>query len=65
MKNLQEFKDEMGKMSYGMTVNEAIAKNICIVCKIPPRFKTEAGKREYQLSAFCEYCFDEEFKEEE
>jgi len=61
---IQQLKDEMGKMSYGMTVDEAIDKNICIVCKKPARFKTEAGKREYQISGFCEYCFDEEFMED-
>lgn len=55
--------DRLGRMLYGMTSQEAIEKHICICCKNPPRFKTEAGKAEYQLSGMCEYCFDEEYEE--
>ena len=58
-----ELKNKLGNILYGMTPSEAIQQNICIKCKKPPRFKTEAGKREYQISAWCEYCWDEEFAE--
>ena len=59
----QELMNELGNILYGMTPNEAIQQNICIKCKKPPRFKTEAGKREYQITGLCEYCWDDEFKE--
>ena len=56
--------DHFGKILYGMTPDEAREQNICIRCKQPPRFKTEAGKREYRQSGMCEYCFDEEFEDD-
>lgn len=50
--------DKLKKELYGAT-----EEGVCIRCKKPPRFKTEAGKREYQISGMCEYCFDELFEE--
>ena len=58
--NLQNRKDELARNAYGMTAQEAWAKNICIKCKDPAPAKchTEAGRDEYRISALCEDCFD-------
>jgi hypothetical protein len=58
---IDELMNELGNILYGMVPSEAINQGICIKCKKPPQFKTPAGEDEYQLSALCEYCFDEEF----
>ena len=59
--NLTHLKNALAKVGYGMTVDEAHEKGICICCKNPPTWYSEAGKREYQLSGMCEHCFDKEF----
>lgn len=46
---MQQFKTEASR---------AISQNICVECKKPPRFYSEAGRIEYQISGLCEYCFD-------
>lgn len=61
--DLQELKDDLAMSLYGMTAAEAITKNICINCKKPPTFYSDAGKREYQITGLCEPCFDEITKE--
>lgn len=64
---LQDFKDNLAKEAYGMTTEEAWAKGICINCKdaAMPKCYSDAGRREYKISATCEKCFDEMFKEVE
>ena len=62
---IKKLMDNLGSALYDMTPDEAIDQKVCIKCKESPRFKTEAGRREYQLSGICEYCFDEEFADEE
>lgn len=61
MTTLNNFKDAATKLSYGLTVEEAHSKNICIVCKkkieLGDNILTPAGEREYQISGFCETCF--------
>jgi len=56
--SLQEFKDKMTKAMYGITVQEAIEQEICIECRKPKNWYSEAGKREYYISGLCEHCFD-------
>lgn len=64
--NLQDFKDNLLQLSSLLhRVREAHAKGVCIHCKQPPTFSTEAGRREYQISSMCEPCFDAMFAEEE
>jgi len=63
--NLQEFRNDLAASIYGMTKTEALDKGVCISCRKPPTFSTEAGRREYPISGLCEPCFDAMFEEEE
>jgi hypothetical protein len=62
---LEHFKNELSKNIYGMSKSEAIAKNICVSCKQPPTFYSDAGKAEYKISGLCEPCWDKIFSEGE
>jgi hypothetical protein len=62
---LNEFLEAGFKDAFGMTIDEAREKGVCVQCKKPPVFYSEAGRREYMLnSALCEPCFDSMFEEE-
>ena len=63
--SLNEFKEQVAKSTFGMTVKEAREKGICINCKKPAlvRCYSEAGAKEYKISGMCEMCFDEIMKE--
>lgn len=50
---------------FGQTSKEAQAEGVCVNCKKPPTFYSDAGRREYDISGVCEPCFDEMFAEEE
>lgn len=63
MTNLKDLKDSLSKEATGMTRDEAFAKGLCIVCKKPPRWYSDAGRKEYRISGTCEYCFDAMFEE--
>ena len=58
--SLQQLKDRWAIAVHGMTAQEAWSRNICVQCKQPALSKcpTEAGRREYLISALCERCFD-------
>lgn len=58
MSGLRDFLNAGYKAAFGITVQEAHEQGICVNCKEPPTFSTEAGRREYQLSGMCEPCFD-------
>jgi len=62
---LQKFKDKLSTDLYGMTVEEANKKGICLQCKEEaiPKCYSEAGKREFYISGLCELCFDNITKE--
>ena len=62
--DLQKFLDDGFREGFGMTREEAWKQSVCVQCKKPPVFHTEAGRREYGLSAMCEPCFDQMFEEE-
>lgn len=62
-KKLQDFKDEVSKMAHGMTRGEAVVRGICISCKEPATWYSEAGRREYHISGMCEPCWDKLFAE--
>lgn len=62
---LKDFKDALSRDAHGITKDEALSQGICIACKGPPRFKTEAGEREYQISGMCEVCWDALFEGDE
>lgn len=54
----QQLANLLAKDLFNMTMQEAREKQICINCKKPPTYKTEAGRKEYELSLLCEPCFD-------
>ena len=62
---LQKFKDNLAFSCYGMTVAEAHEQGVCISCGKPPTFYSDAGRKEYQISALGEPCFDRITKEPE
>lgn len=65
---MQDLKDSLSKKLYGMTLTEALEKNICVDCKkgiTEKSFYSEAGKKEYFTSGLCEFCFDKIFKDED
>jgi hypothetical protein len=58
---MEEFKNKLANLFYGMTTSEAIDKKICIFCKEEVKeFKDEICMREYTISAFCQNCQDDE-----
>ena len=63
--NLKKFKDELSKNVTELTREEGLAQGICIICKNPPTWYSEAGRKEYRISATCEPCFDKLFEETE
>lgn len=62
---LQQFKDDVARAHHGITMREALARRICIDCKQPPALRTDAERREYQISGLCGPCYDKLYPEEE
>ena len=63
---LTKLVEELSKELHGMTQAEALAKGICLECKEPalPKCYSDAGRKEYRISGFCEKCFDGMFADE-
>lgn len=74
MSALSNFIDLVALRQFGMTRQEAWNKNICIDCKSPIREElgeeetgesgqiySDAGHKEYRISAMCETCYDNLF----
>jgi len=38
--------------------NEAVASGLCSHCGKVPEYYSDAGRREFRISGFCEFCFD-------
>jgi len=49
-----------------LTQKEAFEKEVCMVCGQPAlaKCRTDAGRKEYFISATCENCFDRMFPED-
>lgn len=62
---MTKFNDTLAMIAFGQTKAEAHKEQVCIKCKQPPTFYSEAGRKEYGITGLCEPCFDEIFKEEE
>lgn len=60
----QENKDALSEAAFGITKAEAHKAGICVECKQIATWRTDAGRREYQISGLCEPCFDAMFGEE-
>lgn len=66
---ISNFQKRFIESAYGMTIQDAHNKNICISCQ-KPIFETDKpahkdgniyslnGIKEYSHSGLCEYCFD-------
>lgn len=59
MTKLQEFKDQLTE-SLHPGAKENWAAGLCINCKRPAldHCYSAAGRREFQISGYCEECFD-------
>jgi urease beta subunit len=67
---LEELKNKIAVATFGMSPTDAWKKRICIDCKTAVRYEpgdatgehgqiySEAGLREYGVSALCETCYD-------
>jgi hypothetical protein len=66
-KTHEELLSDLSITAYGITIEQAHAKLICIECKELALNKcySDDGKKEYGLSGLCEQCFDTLFEEEE
>lgn len=69
--NLTDFKTALENKlikagMFKMSKKEALEKELCIICGEPALAKctTDAGRKEFFISAYCEPCFDEAFPEE-
>jgi len=60
-KTLESFKNNFALSIFGMTLQDAQTKNICIQCKAPVDSSDwEAiDLDEYHISGLCPTCFDE------
>lgn len=57
--NLENLKNELQKAAGLLPKQEAWAKGICCRCQQTPKFYSTPGRREYNITAMCEFCFDE------
>lgn len=57
---MDRIKDQLSVQIFGMTIDEAHEKHICLQCQRPAldHCTTEAGIAEYAISGLCEECFD-------
>jgi hypothetical protein len=57
---INELINGLAQNLFSMSRNEAWDKGICIKCKQPaePNCYSNAGLKEYSMSALCEKCFD-------
>jgi len=55
-----ELKAALSKQLFGMTTESAIEQGICLECNelAAPKCYSERGAREYQITGYCELCFD-------
>lgn len=63
--NLKEIKEALRIKAEFLPFSEAFEKGICIKCQKPPEWYSDSGRREYNISGLCEYCFDEIMKDPE
>jgi len=60
-KTMKNSLNNLAAKLFGITLEEAHEKGICVHCKQPalPKCYSEEGRREYEISGLCEACFDE------
>jgi len=65
---IRYFSNRVSRSIYGMTIDEAHEKGICVSCKKPITdvpFKDELSRIEYQISSLCQTCQDDVFAEDD
>lgn len=63
---MQRDVDSLSKSMFGMTVAEARAQGICVVCKSPAvSFRDALSEKEYGISGMCQRCQDSVFEKAE
>ena len=62
---MQEFLNNQAQAWYGMTIDEAHKKRICIICKTPVRGLKGVDFSEYEISAICPNCFPKEEEDDQ
>ena len=55
--NFKQFRDDLCKTAWNMTVEEAHEQHVCIRCKKAPEPMTKFDKVEYSISALCKPCW--------
>jgi hypothetical protein len=62
--NAQALADAAGKVLYGQTTGEAVARKMCIACqKAATVFRDDTSAREYAQSGLCQACQDRIFSQ--
>ena len=57
----KELLDQIAKMTFGITVTDAVQEGICIFCVKPAKsFSTGEFKKIYETSGMCQPCQEEE-----
>jgi len=60
---LDEFKDALALVAYGRTRSESLKRGVCVCCgrTVEGKRLSEEDVREYNISALCPQCFEEQF----
>lgn len=65
MRTMKDFKNEMCKAVYGISLTEAHDKKICVNCKKSAwkLIRNEKEMAEYRISGLCGECYDSIFQD--
>ena len=63
-KDIRHILDSISTHAYGLPRSQALEEDICVCCKGPAiEFKDDISRKEYSISALCQVCQDETFKD--
>ena len=62
--DMQKSVDSLSESMFGLSIADARAQGICVVCKSPAvAFRNALSEKEYSISGMCQRCQDSVFKE--